>query len=101
MDIISAILAINPSAQVSVNAEDLDQITWHAGTEVISKSDIQAKQAELKAVYDPLAYSRSRKEEYDNYIDVLAKNKDRLSGMSVSGKVICIDSNEKKLSISW
>ena len=27
--------------------------------------------------------------------------KDRLSGMSVSGKVICIDSNEKKLSISW
>ena len=43
MDICSAILAINPSAQVSVNAEDLDQITWHNGTEVISKSDIQAK----------------------------------------------------------
>ena len=65
MDICSAILAINPSAQVSVNAEDLDQITWHAGTEVISKSDIQAKQAELKTAYDALAYARSRKEEYD------------------------------------
>ena len=52
MDICSAILAINPSAQVSVNAEDYDQITWHNGTEVISKSDIQAKQAELKAAYD-------------------------------------------------
>ena len=64
-DIISAILAINPAAQVSVNAEDLDQITWHAGTAVISKSDIQAKQAELKTAYDALAYSRSRKEEYD------------------------------------
>jgi hypothetical protein len=65
MDICSAILAINPSAQVSVNAEDLDQITWHVGTEVISKSDIQAKQAELKTEYDALAYARSRKEEYD------------------------------------
>jgi hypothetical protein len=64
MDICSAILAINPSAQVSVNAEDYDQITWHAGTAVISKSDIQAKQAELKAAYDALAYSRNRKEEY-------------------------------------
>jgi len=40
MDICSAILAINPSAQVSVNGEDLDQITWHGGTAVISKSDI-------------------------------------------------------------
>ena len=65
MDICSAILAINPSAQVSVIAEDLDQITWNAGTEVISKSDIQAKQAELKTAYDALAYARSRKEEYD------------------------------------
>ena len=66
-----AILAINPSAQVSVNAEDLDQITWHDGTPVISKSDIQAKQAELKADYDALAYSRSRAEEYPSIADQL------------------------------
>ena len=46
-DICTAIVAINPSAQVSVNAEDLDQITWQGGTAVISKADIQAKQAEL------------------------------------------------------
>ena len=64
-DIISAILAINSDAQVSVAEEDFDQITWLNGTAVISKADIQAKQAELKAVYDALAYSRSRKEEYD------------------------------------
>ena len=64
-DICTAILAINPSASVSVNAEDLDQITWHGDTEVISKSDIQAKQAELKAEYDALDYSRKRKAEYD------------------------------------
>ena len=48
-DICTTILAINPSAQVSCIEEDIDRITWHAGTAVISKSDIQAKQAELKS----------------------------------------------------
>tara|TARA_B100001179_G_C18216562_1_gene243861 strand:- start:178 stop:468 length:291 start_codon:yes stop_codon:yes gene_type:complete len=71
MDICSAILAINPSAQVSVNAEDLDQITWHNGTEVISKSDIQAKQAELKAAYDANEYQRKRAAEYPAIEDQL------------------------------
>jgi len=71
MDICSAILAINSSAQVSVNAEDLDQITWHAGTEVISKSDIQAKQAELKAAYDAKEYQRKRAKEYPAIEDQL------------------------------
>ena len=71
MDICSAILAINPSAQVSVIAEDLDQITWNAGTEVISKSDIQAKQAELKADYDAKEYQRKRVEESPSMADQL------------------------------
>ena len=63
----SAILAINPNARVSVNAEgtENEKITWHNGTTPISKSDIQPKQAELKVAYDALAYSRNRKEEYD------------------------------------
>ena len=69
--ICEAILAINPSAQVSVNAEDLDQITWHGGTEVISKSDIQAKQAELKADYDAKEYQRKREPEYPSIADQL------------------------------
>ena len=71
MDICSAILAINPSAQVSVNAEDLDQITWHGGTAVISKSDIQAKQAELKTAYDAKEYQRKREKEYPSMADQL------------------------------
>ena len=29
--ILKAILKIDPNAQVSVNAEDLNQITWHDG----------------------------------------------------------------------
>ena len=73
MDICSAILAINPSAQVSVNAEDLDQITWHDGTAVISKADIVAKQAELKAAFDALAYSRARAKAYPSWEKQLEK----------------------------
>ena len=64
-DICSAVLAINPDAKILVNGEDLDRITWNNGTPVISKSNIEAKIAELKADYDALAYSRSRKKEYD------------------------------------
>jgi hypothetical protein len=42
-DIIKAILKINPNAQVSVNADDINQITWHNGTTPISKEDIEAQ----------------------------------------------------------
>tara|TARA_B100001750_G_scaffold213537_1_gene196074 strand:+ start:2726 stop:3019 length:294 start_codon:yes stop_codon:yes gene_type:complete len=63
-DICTTILAINPSAQVSCIEEDIDRITWHAGTAVISKSDIQAKQAELKTEYENNKYQRDRKEAY-------------------------------------
>ena len=72
-DIISGILAINPKASCSVNAEDYSQIIWHDGTEVISKSDIQAKQAELKAAYDALAYSRARAKSYPSWEKQLEK----------------------------
>jgi propanediol dehydratase large subunit len=41
--IIEAILKINPNAEVSVNADDINQITWHNGTTPISKADIQAQ----------------------------------------------------------
>ena len=71
MDIISAIIAINPDAKVSVNAEDYDQITWHGDTPVISKADIVAKQAELKADYDAKEYQRKRKAEYPSIEDQL------------------------------
>jgi len=40
--IIDAILKINPNAQASVNAEDINQITWLNGTAPISKSQIEA-----------------------------------------------------------
>ena len=41
--IIEAILKINPNAKVTVNADDINQITWHDGTTPISKADIEAQ----------------------------------------------------------
>ena len=73
MDICSAILAINPSAQVSVNAEDLDQITWHADTPVIPKADIEAMIVEMKADYDSKQYQRDRAKAYPSWQDQLDK----------------------------
>jgi hypothetical protein len=58
--VIDAILAINPNAQVTCNNEDIDTIQWHDGTAVISKTDIEAKQAELQTAYNNNAYQRDR-----------------------------------------
>tara|TARA_Y100000310_G_scaffold47625_1_gene44197 strand:- start:41 stop:340 length:300 start_codon:yes stop_codon:yes gene_type:complete len=70
-DIIKAIIAINPDAQVSVNANDVDQITWLHGTSIISKSDILAKQTELQTAYDALEWKRNRQKEYPNHEDCI------------------------------
>ena len=72
MTILSAILEINPDAKVSVNANSFDQITW-GDTPVISKSDIQAKQAELKTDYDNKQYQRDRAKAYPSWQDQLDK----------------------------
>ena len=38
-----AIFKINPDAQFTINADDLDQITWLNGTTPIAKADIEAQ----------------------------------------------------------
>ena len=58
--IIEAILKINPNAEVTVNADDINQITWHNETTPIPKADIEAKVAELQTAYDNNAYQRDR-----------------------------------------
>ena len=63
-DIIKSILRINPNAQVSVNAEDINQITWHNGTQPISTNEILAKQQELIAEYNNKQYQRNRAKAY-------------------------------------
>ena len=64
-DVISAILALDPNAQVSVNGDGVDEITWHDGNpNNITGEQIIAKQAELKIVYDSFQYQRDRAKEY-------------------------------------
>ena len=63
-DIIKSILAINPNAQVSINADDINQITWHNGTTPIPANEILAKQQELIAEYESKQYQRDRAKEY-------------------------------------
>ena len=47
-DIAKSILALDPTAQVSINAEDINQITWHDGNpNGITTEQITAKQAVL------------------------------------------------------
>ena len=69
--IIKAILAINPSARVSLADEDVSQITWRDGTSPISDEDILAKQTELQAEYDALAYARTRELAYPSIKDFM------------------------------
>ena len=59
-DVITAILEINPKAEVSCNNNDIDSLIWHNGTTPISKSDIEAKMVELQAEYDANQYQRDR-----------------------------------------
>ncbi len=66
-----AILKINPNASFSVNADDINQITWLNGTTPIPKADIEAKMVELQAEYDAKQYQRDRAKEYPSMADQL------------------------------
>ena len=60
-DIIKAILKINPTAQVTVIGEDVDNIEWHNGTTPISKQDIldMLPQVELDMALESLRNKRN------------------------------------------
>jgi hypothetical protein len=71
MDIAKAIKAINNSAEFSINADDINQITWHNGTTPIPANQILAKQEELIAEYESNQYQRDRAKEYPDFKDYL------------------------------
>jgi hypothetical protein len=61
-DIAQAILAIDPTAQVSVNAGDLNQIIWHDGNpNGITTEQITAKQAALVIQADADAIAKQNR----------------------------------------
>ena len=64
--ILKAIKKINPDAQFTINADDIDQITWLNGTVEISKAEIEAEVIKLQAEYDALQYQRDRQPDYPN-----------------------------------
>jgi hypothetical protein len=62
--IINSILAINPNASVTVDANNINKITWHNGTTPIPANEILAKQQELITEYNSKQYQRDRAKEY-------------------------------------
>ena len=72
IDIISSIRALDPNADVSVNAEDVNQITWHDGNPSdITVAQIETKQTELQTAYDAKAYARTRAAAYPSNTDFM------------------------------
>jgi hypothetical protein len=71
IDIAKAIKAINPNAEVSINNEDINQITWHNGTTQIPANQILVKQQELIAEYESNQYQRDRANEYPDFKEYL------------------------------
>ena len=69
--VLDAILKINPSAEVTVNANDINSIEWHNGTTPIPKADIEAKMVEVQAEYDANQYQRDRAIAYPSIQDQL------------------------------
>ena len=60
-DIIQSIIAIKSDAQVSVDNDDINKITWHDSNPTsITNDQILAKQTELKTAYDNNKYQRDR-----------------------------------------
>jgi hypothetical protein len=71
-DISKAIRALNSTAQVSVNAEDLGQIIWHDNNPTsITTEQIQAKLTELRLAESANAYARKRADEYPSAKDFM------------------------------
>ena len=71
-DIAKSIIALDATAQVSVNADDINQITWYDGNpNNITDAQILAKQTELQTAYDAKAYARTRETAYPSIGDQL------------------------------
>ena len=71
MKIHNAIKKINSNAEFTYKDDNIDTIEWLNGTTPISKSDLEAKVAELQTAYDAKNYQRQRQAEYPSIVDQL------------------------------
>mgnify|MGYP001365294397 CR=1 FL=1 len=69
-----AIHKINPDAQFTINADDLDQITWLNGTTPIAKADIEAMIPTVEAEIE---------QEKQNLINKKASGKQKLKDLGL------------------
>ena len=74
--IIKAILKLNPTAQVSISGNDINQITWENGTPPIPKEQILAilPQVELDIALDNLRAKRNKLLADSDYIVLADSN---------------------------
>ena len=70
INIIDAILSINPNVEVSVNNEDINNIIWHKGNPIPTEQ-IQNKLDELQAEHDAEEWKRNRQSEYPTHEDCI------------------------------
>ena len=69
--IYKAILKINPNANFTINADDINQITWLNGTTPIPKADIEAKMNEIANEPEQSKYAEQRRNAYPEIGDQL------------------------------
>jgi putative methionine-R-sulfoxide reductase with GAF domain len=82
--IIEAILKINPKAEVSIEDNDINKITWHNGTTPISKSEIEAmipivEQEMVQAELD----RETKKQEAEAIMEQLGLTKEHLKALGL------------------
>ena len=63
-NVLKAIKAINPNAEVTVGNDSLDDITWLNGTTPIPKADIEAKMNEMANEPEQSKYAEQRRNAY-------------------------------------
>lgn len=72
---------MSPTAQVSVNDEDINNIIWHDGNpNNITIEQIKSKQLELDIIWNLQDYSRQRKKEYDSLNQLELLSDDAING---------------------
>jgi DUF4097 and DUF4098 domain-containing protein YvlB len=82
-----AILEIKSDAQVSVSANDVNQIIWHDGNPTnITNEQILAKQTELQTKYDAQDYARKREAEYPKIQDLVVALYDPEDKVAIDAK---------------
>jgi len=69
--IIDAILKINPTAEVSVTDNNINNIEWHNGTTPIPVADIEAKMNEMANEPEQSDYAEQRRNSYPEIGDQL------------------------------